>query len=139
MRESLVKSPPKRDQKYDFINPLIGHRLKLLRQEKDISRSRAAKVIGKTLQQLEAIESGQESLTSEYIYKFCMFFEIDAGYFFVDLADIGDIGDMADALKINAHQAKEVRKLIDAYLNLPNREMQKSLVQLAESVAQAKM
>ena len=125
MKEQSSKNSPKRIHKYDFINPLIGHRLKTLRLEKSISRSRAAKIIDKTLKQLDAIEYDQDGLTAEHIYKFCVFFKVDAGYFFVDLADIGESN---DDLKINAHQAKEVRRLFGSYLNLPNRDMQKSLV-----------
>ena len=128
--------PKNRVRKYDFLNPLIGYRLRILRQEKDISRSRVAKQINKTSKQLAAIESGKEDLTAQNIYKLCSFFAVEANYFFIDLAEINNgNGELA----INAHQAKELRRLFDSYLNLPNRDMQKSLVQLAESVALADM
>ncbi len=135
--EHLPGNEPKnRVRKYDFINPLIGHRIRMLRQEKDISRSRVAKHINKTSKQLAAIESGNDDLTAQEIYKLCSFFAVEASYFFIDLAEMNHgNGELA----INAHQAKELGRLFDSYLNLPNRDMQKSLVQLAESVAQADM
>ena len=136
MSDGLPNNSSKRVRQYDFVNPLIGHRLKILRLEKKISRSRAAKIIGKTLKQLDALEDGRKSLTAENIYKLCNFFSVDAGYFFVDLTEIATNG---GELKINAHQAKEVRRLIESYLDLPNRDMQKTLVQLAESVATSDM
>ena len=124
--------PKNRVRKYDFLNPLIGHRIRMLRHEKDISRSRAAKQINKTSKQLAAIESGKDELTAQEIYILCSFFAVEANYFFIDLAEINNGN--AD-LAINAHQAKELRRLFDSYLNLPSRDMQKSLVKLAESVA----
>lgn len=132
MREQSPAISPKRARKYDFINPLVGHRLRILRHGKNISPSRTAKIIGKTIQQLDAIESGKESLTAESIYKLCVFFTIDAGYFFIDLAEINK---NIPNREINTHQAKEVCRLFDSYLKLSNRETQKSLVLLVESVA----
>ena len=126
----------KRVRKYDFINPLVGHRIRMLRNEKGISRSQVAKQIDKTLQQLDHLEGGQDNLTAEHIYKLCNFFSVEANYFFTDLAEINLD---SSGIKINAHQAKELRRLFDSYLNLPNRDMQKSLVKLAESVAQSDM
>ncbi len=136
MREQSNKNPTRRVRKYDFINPLVGHRLRILRDEKEVSRSQAAKIIDITLKQLDAIESGREDLTAENIYKLCAYFNIDAGYFFIDCAEICRSN---GKLQINAHQAKEVWQLLDSYLNLPNREMQKSLVRLAESIANSEM
>ena len=59
---------------------------------------------------------------------------VEANYIFDDLAEINNGN---GELVFNAHQAKELRRLFDSYLNLPNRDMQKSLVRLTESVAQA--
>jgi len=128
--------PKNRVHKYDFLNLLIGHRIRMLQHEKDIFHNRVAKQINKSSKQLEVIKSGNNDLTAQEIYKLCSFFSVEANYIFGDLAEINNGN---GELVFNAHQAKELRRLFDSYLNLPNRDMQKSLVRLTESVAQADM
>ncbi len=115
----------------DFASPVIGSRIQALRQSGDIDIRDIAKRLNLNKKQLMEVEEGALVADVRMLLLLCDIYSVDANYFFQDLNGISNDGKYTD---LKPHQTKDLKRLFNAYLSLSDRMLQKSLVDLAESV-----
>ena len=115
----------------DFASPVIGSRIQALRQSGDIDIRDIAKRLNLNKKQLMEVEEGALVADVRMLLLLCDIYSVDANYFFQDLNGISNDGKYTD---LKPHQTKDLKRLFNAYLCLSDRMLQKSLVDLAESV-----
>lgn len=126
------KKSVRKSNNNDFASSLIGCRIQALRLSGDIDIRDVAKRLNMGKKQLIAVEQGAEVADVRILHRLCDLFSVDANYFFQDFDSISGLKDVS---KIKSAQAKDLKRLFEAYLSIPNRALQKSLVELAESIS----
>ncbi|MDD2736272.1 MAG: helix-turn-helix transcriptional regulator [Desulfuromonadaceae bacterium] len=96
----------------------IGFRLKQLRQRAGVSQEKLAELVGVSTFQLQKYESGQNMLNTKKL-------QLLAGALSVSVQELFTTGD--DTLPL----AVSERLLIDAYRGIPDREIQNSILKIA--------
>ena len=100
----------------------ISFRLKQLRQRAGVSQEELAELVGVSTFQLQKYESGQNMLNTKKL-------QLLAGALSVPVQELFTAGD--DALPL----AVSERLLIDAYRGIPDREIQNSILKIANIAA----
>jgi len=107
------------------INILIGKRILSLRDQKNMSRSKLAKVIGITHQQLDKYEKGTNRISAAKIAIICQALKIDPAFFYSNLIM---------EKNITKDIQKDLDKLIPHFLNINNSSKRDVLINLAKEL-----
>lgn len=124
----------------DVADPVIGLRIRELREQAGADVGEIAGPLGLRVKALKAIESGEESADSALLHCLGGIFRVPVAFFFEGLPAAGDAAPRSNpaAQPRQAPRARELVKILNIYAGLPDKRLRKTLLELIESVAQAK-
>jgi transcriptional regulator with XRE-family HTH domain len=125
----------------DIADKVVGMRIRELREQSGADFRDIAHPLGLAVKALKAIESGEESADSALLHCLGGRFQVPVAFFFEGLPAAGDAAEKPDpaAQSNSAPRARELVKLINIYASLPDKKLRKTLMELIESLGQAKL
>ncbi|MBT3552260.1 MAG: helix-turn-helix transcriptional regulator [Rhodospirillaceae bacterium] len=123
----------------DIADPVIGLRIRELREQSGADVGDIARLLGLRAKALKSIENGEESADGALLHCLGGIFRVPVAFFFEDLPAVGDAAVRLDpaAQSRLAPRARELVKILNIYISLPDKQLRKSLMELIESVVQA--
>ena len=124
----------------DIVDPVIGLRIRGLREQAGAEVGVIARSRGLRVKALKAIESGEESADSAALHCLASMFRAPIALFFDGLPAVTDAAAKPDAAAQpnQAPRARALVKILNIYASLPDKRLCKTLMELIESVVQAK-
>jgi len=107
----------------------IGRRIKLRRLELGMSQETLGKALALTFQQVQKYEKGTNRVSSGRLQQVAKILDVPVTFFFSDLGGSG-----GSAISSMLESANSLR-LLKAFARIQNRQIQRSTVELVESIA----
>ena len=120
--------PKKRSTQYDNE---IGRRIKLRRLEVGMSQESLGKALTLTFQQIQKYEKGTNRVSSGRLQHIAKILDVPVTFFFNDLGGSG--GSSIPAMLDSAYSLR----LLKAFSRIHNRDIQRTTVELVESIAES--
>ena len=118
----------------DIVDPVIGLRIRGWRERAGAEVGVIARSLGLRVKAMKAIERGEESADSAALLCLASMLRAPITFFFDGLPAATD----AAAQPNQAPRARELVKILNIYASLPDKRLCKTLMELNESVVQAK-
>ncbi len=113
----------------EIINRAIGARILIFRKSRQLTRTKLAKILNITQQQLDKYEKGINRISAAKLAMISKKFKIDISYFYNDL--------LLDIDTENSEIAKEnINLLLSYYLNIKKTEGKYLIVALTKELAE---
>ena len=109
------------------IDVLVGSRIRSLRTTRGLSQTALAEAAGLTFQQIHRYERGNDRVSASRLWTFARTLDVPVTFFF-QAAQTDGAPDASDA--------PEARALMQAYLAIDDRRLQKAILQLTKALAE---
>ncbi|NQV55018.1 MAG: helix-turn-helix transcriptional regulator [Rhodospirillales bacterium] len=118
------------------IDPILGHRIKKLREKRGMELGSLAQKLGAPTLKLTEIEDGTVSADGALLLVLGQIFSVPLSYFYEDLSDMVKI---VPAPKIRAGAGtsigtRDLGRFMRIYIGLEDPRLRKSLLELAEAI-----
>ena len=117
------------------MNPIdldVGRRIRVRRIQLGLSQTYVADKLGITFQQVQKYEKGANRVSASRLQNIAELLDVPVSFFFGDAGDQGAQGEKVLDFLENAYGIR----LIKAFAQIKDRELQSSLVELVEKLAQ---
>ncbi len=114
---------------------MVGKRLRLCRTQRGISQQTLANHLSLTFQQIQKYEKGANRISCSMLYEIATFLNVPIEFFFLDAPGSGGKSDSVFS-SVDISDVKETTRWIEAYVNLPKKNVKRAVVALLESVVE---
>lgn len=116
------------------VDRLVGQNIRIFRAAKGLSQTELGTAVGVTFQQIQKYEKGVNRVGSSRLAKIAEVLNVPVSRFF-DNAAMDSDGPVAGAVVTDLLTASYAVPMLKAFAKLPNDNLRRSLVSLAESIA----
>jgi transcriptional regulator with XRE-family HTH domain len=117
------------------VDKLVGQNIRIFRTAKGVSQTELGALVGVTFQQIQKYEKGVNRVGSSRLAKIAQILEVPVGQFF-DGAISGGDGTLSGTVMTELLTAPYAVQLLKAFAKVPSDKLRRSLVTLAESLAE---
>jgi transcriptional regulator with XRE-family HTH domain len=118
----------------DNIDKIVGDNVKALRLQRRMSQSQLADQIGLTFQQVQKYEKGTNRISAGRLYRIAKLFNIPIASLYDGLEGVSGKGQSPAKLLTR----RDATKLVEAFVDIPDRSARYALVTLARQLSGAK-
>lgn len=116
------------------VDRLVGQNIRIFRTAKGISQTELGNSVGVTFQQIQKYEKGANRVGSSRLARIAAILKVPISNFFDNSAS-GSDGPVAGAVVTDLLISPYAVQMLKAFAKLPNDKLRRSLVVLAESIA----
>ncbi|MCQ2914070.1 MAG: helix-turn-helix domain-containing protein [Alphaproteobacteria bacterium] len=120
---------------YNSIDVHIGARLKLCRTTANLTQEQLSEQVGLTFQQIQKYEHGLNRISASRLYEFSQIFRVPISFFFEGIDNSNEHLTEISYFTDNPETQKETLELINAFFSIDDRNVAKSLLDLAKTLS----
>jgi transcriptional regulator with XRE-family HTH domain len=117
------------------VDKLVGQNIRIFRTAKGVSQTELGALVGVTFQQIQKYEKGVNRVGSSRLAKIAQILQVPVGQFF-DGAISGCDSTLSGTVMTELLTAPYAVQLLKAFAKVPSDKLRRSLVTLAESLAE---